>query len=605
MKNKTKNICSIIILTVLMIVSFSMVACTKKTTTATTLSSPQNLRVEDKKLVWDKVENALGYSVKYNNKQYTVSTNSYSLSSITAYGSYELAVMAYGDGSTYLNSEWASYTYTIIQPVLEKGYDDNGYYYVLLKDGSGYEMFIKQSNITTRTLNIPSKFSGLPVKKISYNANKGEADGRDLGWFKSLCNQITSTITLPNTIETIGKSSLAFMLALQEITLPDSVTEIAEKAFESCIKLKSIAFSQNLKTIGKEAFYDTGLDTLVLPNSLESIGDSAFLADTWIDDSNNLSSVSIPASVKSIGDKAFYGRKNLEEIKFENIDNLEKIGNAVFDDTAFYNNHADGIVCIDDVLLYKYKGTMPEEYRLGVNAPIKAIAEKAFYQQENLKSVNIANGVKLIGTNIFDSCSSLAEVRLPADLIDIPAMTFQRATNLTAITIPETVTKIGNSAFYETGLTEIVIPKSVISIGSSAFHKSKLTKITFNEGLEEVGMFAFSETNITNVTLPKSLKSVLDDAFGNNVKLFSVVFSDVVETFKTYVFNSCPNLSTIFCGGDMTAWKTLFKNLESSKNYTYEKNFSSATIYYYIENRPTEDGNYWHYVNGVPTIWEN
>ncbi len=98
--------------------------------------------------------------------------------------------------------------------------------------------------------------------------------------------------------------------SLQSISLPNSVESIGEKAFESCDELTAVTFGSELKSIGEDAFFScSSLTSVTIPDNVTSIGEWAFSY------CSSLTSVSIGAGVTSIQDNAFYGSDNLTDVK--------------------------------------------------------------------------------------------------------------------------------------------------------------------------------------------------------------------------------------------------------------------------------------------------
>ena len=121
-------------------------------------------------------------------------------------------------------------------------------------------------------------------------------------------NDITS-ITIPNSVTTIGNSAFSGCTSLTSITIPYSVTSIGDDAFEGCTGLTSINIPNSVTSIGKNAFdYCTGLTSINIPNSVTSIGDWAFYG------CKGLTSITIPNSVTSIGYEAFARCTGLTDI---------------------------------------------------------------------------------------------------------------------------------------------------------------------------------------------------------------------------------------------------------------------------------------------------
>ena len=133
------------------------------------------------------------------------------------------------------------------------------------------------------------------------------------------CTKLTA-LELPNSVTTIGRRAFYDCHALAEITLPESVTSIAESAFSYCYKLTSINIPSAIKSIGNSIFVSCGLTSIIFPDSLTYIGENAFAGCKF-------TSVNLPASVDSLGSFAFNACEWLTEI---NLDHISKIGRYAF-----------------------------------------------------------------------------------------------------------------------------------------------------------------------------------------------------------------------------------------------------------------------------------
>ena len=622
---------------------------------ATPLPAPQNLRMEGKILVWDAVEHAAGYVVRLQNREQEVEGTSFDLSSL-AVGTYAVRVKAYGDGGKYTNSDWSRFSYTAEEAVA-RGYDELGYQYTLLEDGTGYSIHRgKVNTFKMEKIVIPAYYRGLPVKRIAeggFAMYKPTAYIAPNPYTRYLLNEVTEEIVLPATLEEIGPWGLAGMSKLESVVIPDSVTKLEKRAFYGCINLKTVKLPAGLKEIPERCFEACGLAEITLPDGLETIGNRAFCArgvrfypekhDVYIDQS--FTDVVIPASVKTIEASAFYGCQKLKNITLKGVP--EELGVMVFDDTAWYHARPNGPVYLGDILM-EYNGTMPEDYTLYIPATVKGIAGIAFRSQKNLKSVIIPDGVSFIGNSIFANCSSLSEIRLPSDLaripdrtfsgcislsqIEIPATvteigeeTFSGCISLSQIEIPATVTEIGDYAFSSTAVTKIVLPAGLKSIGSYAFYHcesleqivlpvglksiernaftacKKLREIVLPEQLESIGLGAFGRCeSLEEIVLPSGLKSIGRNAFQNCKKLREIVIPASVEDLGWFLLSNCDALEAVYFEGDERRLEIVLEQAEETENNTH---FSGATVYFYAETLPAKAGNYWHYADGVPAVW--
>ena len=118
-------------------------------------------------------------------------------------------------------------------------------------------------------------------------------------------------------------------------------------------------------------------------------------------------------------------------------------------------------------------------------------------------SVTIPNSVTKIGDSAFSGCSALNSITIPNSVTKIGGGAFDACSSLTSVTIPNSVTTIGEAAFSKCSrLTSVTIPNSVTKIGDSAFSYCRsLKNFTFGSGLQSIGQEAFSNCiNITQIS---------------------------------------------------------------------------------------------------------
>ena len=241
-----------------------------------------------------------------------------------------------------------------------------------------------------------------------------------------------------------------------------------------------------------------------------------------------------------------------------------------------------------------------------VNIPnsVTSIGWYAFRNCTSLTSVTIGNGVTSIGDYAFDNCTSLKSVYI-TDIEAWCKISFEAhysnplyyANNLylnnnlvTALTLPASITSIGNEAFSEcTSLTNITIPDSVTSIGTRAFRGcTSLTSVTIGNGVTSIGNQAFLYcTSLTSVTIPDSVTSIGGSAF-SSCPLKNITIGNGVTSIDSYAFYNCSKLTTVYYCGTESEWSAISIGSDNTS-------LTDATIYYYSETEPTETGNYWHY----------
>ena len=211
------------------------------------------------------------------------------------------------------------------------------------------------------------------------------------------------------------------------VTIPDSVTSIGIAAFASCTSLASITIPDSVTSIGVDAFLDcTSLESIIIPDNVTSIGGFAFYACT------SLTSITIGNSVESIGYFTFGNCPKLTSLT---------IGNSVtsIEDAAF-------IACTSLSSV-----TIPDS--------VTSIGIAVFYSCTSLASITIPDSVTSIGDQAFQSCISLSSVTIPDSVTSIGFSAFYSCTSVVSITIPDSVTSIGGDAFYGcTSLTSVTLP---------------------------------------------------------------------------------------------------------------------------------------------------
>ena len=287
------------------------------------------------------------------------------------------------------------------------------------------------------------------------------------------------SITIPNSLKSIGMTAFAGCTRLTSITIPNSVTTIESSAFADCTGLTSITIPDSVTIINHDVFSGcTGLTSVTIPNSVTTIGAYAFHNCT------NLFSITIPSSVTTIGKNAFLG-------------------------TGWYNSQPVGVTYLNNIL-YKYKGIMPTNTTVIVNSGTTVISSEAFSDCKDLASITIPNSVTTISEKAFQGCTGLTAITIPNRVKIISLDAFYGCRGITSMIIPDSVTRIGDRAFSDCrGLTEITISDSVTSIGKRAFSGCKSIAQIQSDAVNppDVELDAFDGIN-KNIPLIVPLESV-------------------------------------------------------------------------------------------------
>ena len=165
---------------------------------------------------------------------------------------------------------------------------------------------------------------------------------------------------------------------------------------------------------------------------------------------------------------------------------------------------------------------------------------------KNPKSARIGSAVTSIGSGVF-SYSSLTSVTIPDSVTSIGEMAFYYCGSITSVTIPNSVTSIGESAFDTcTYLTSVTIPDGVTSIEGGAFINCGLTSVTIPNSMTSIGSSVFEGCiSLASVTIPDSVTSIGEYAFEGCRSLASVTIPDGVTSIGEMAFDGCVNLTSI------------------------------------------------------------
>ena len=264
------------------------------------------------------------------------------------------------------------------------------------------------------------------------------------------CYSLTS-IELPNSVTSIGDYAFYYCESLTSIEIPNSVTSIGDYAFTDCYSLTSIEIPSSVTSIGDYAFADCeSLTGIEIPSSVTSIGEGAFYGCSSLtriavaegnvvcDSRDNCNAIIetatntlisgcqstiIPNSVTSIGNSAFRRCASLTSIEIPN--SVTSIGSEAF----------SGCSSLTSITF-------------GDNSQLTSIGSEAFSGCSSLTSIEIPNSVTSIGYYAFSGCSSLTSIEIPNSVTSIGDNAFSYCSSLTSIEIPNSVTSIGDYAFW-------------------------------------------------------------------------------------------------------------------------------------------------------------
>lgn len=304
-------------------------------------------------------------------------------------------------------------------------------------------------------------------------------------------------ITNPDTI--IGDYAFADCKNLTEVVLPETAGKmtIGIRSFAAAENLKTVTNLDKVTTVGDYAFAATGITNVVLAENA-TYGEGAFFT-------SKLQTV-------TIGKNSTFGLGAFQSCEYLTTVNMPADGNVHFGKVCF---------AFDTQLV-----------DIDLSKTDAIIEDQTFFNCSSLKVANLQN-VTEVGEYAFSNCKSLETVMMPV-VVTIKEGAFGKtmqngaATIFYALTLPETLKTIGDSAFLgNTGLREIEIPASVENFGKYVF--------TYCTGLEKV-------------VLHENVKEIKEFCFAGCTALKTINLENV-EKFGTYSFTSCAALETVNLSG--------------------------------------------------------
>ncbi len=428
------------------------------------------------------------------------------------------------------------------------------------------------------SITIPSSITSIganPVRNTAYHNNNSNWENGGLYLRNFLvASKENGPVNFEVKYGTRAISDETFMNSnIESIIVPDSVISIGKLAFAECLQLESIVLGSGVASIGEEAFRScSGIKNITVSadnRNYSSVNGVLFDKEmkTLIKYPGGKTDVSytIPTGVTSISNGAFSDSYNLENITIS--DNVANISAGIFPNhnrfksiTVSENNQnysSENGILFDKgmkTLLEYPAGKTDASYTIPIN--VTAIGEYAFDWVKAFENITIPENVKSIGEYAFARCLNLKDIIISEGVTSICDGAFEGCNKLADISVPNSVTKIGNGAFNEcTSLKSVILGNGITSIGDGTFARcSSVDSITIPNGVESIGEYAFTDCS--------SLKDI--------------TIPNTVTSIGAWAFSSCESLESITIPGSLTSiGNQIFVNCTSLKNVTLETGITS------------------------------
>ncbi len=481
---------------------------------------------------------------------------------------------------------------------------------------------------------------------------------------------LITSLELPTSVQTIGSGILKNSMAVQKLTIPyvsrvytvfgssmpealtdvtfTNATKVDDLAFvfNSVANITTINLNNEVTSIGTNAF-PSSVTTLNIPTSLKVIKDRAFIGCTLLEN------IVLPDSLESIGEYAFKDLTNIFDV-VKIGKNVTYIGNGAFagvdfsgielhaENTTFTSNgkyltdeaNKRVLVGSSDLNVTNYVDfdhncfNGVELTNVTFSNQLNSIGDYAF-ANTGITALDLPITTQTIGEGAFLNCP-VVTLRMPfvGESRSVPTSTYEmfgetlqetlttinvydcetlgsmsRLYKLTNVTLCDSISTFANGVFSGcTSLTEITLPKELAALSQDAFAGcTKLTTINFNDKLTEFGDGSLSGCGFTVFVIPNTIKTLGAEVFRNCASLYEVYVPNSVEVIGGHhfapLFRLCKALKYVYCEFESEEAKPGFVYGWCSNNNGPQTYYEGITRTYY-DSVWSPDGNWAHHKDG-------
>lgn len=335
------------------------------------------------------------------------------------------------------------------------------------------------------------------------------------------------TLTLPESLTSIGNWTFRGMAALESIVIPNAVTKMGTYAFADDTSLKSAKLSTSCPWLKEGLFSEcNALQSITIPSAVTKMDGYMFtnckaLTSATFEDGTDLIEMGYGASWKN------YGLFSDCPLKTLNLGRWLSYNTEVASRSPFYS--------IDALK------------NLNIGKNVKVIDKYMFSYCEGLEEVNLPDNITSVNLWGFRGCSSLKSVRLSEKLSQVGDYGFAGCTSLDNVTFPASMTSVASNSFSDcTALRKLDLGQNLLIIGPSAFENDKaLEGIEIPSTLYGLGVASFKNCTSLPYVEVKSISSVGKEAFMGCTGLKWISLSDKTTSLGENSFAGCSNIAYV------------------------------------------------------------
>ena len=205
----------------------------------------------------------------------------------------------------------------------------------------------------------------------------------------------------------------------------------------------------------------------------------------------------------------------------------------------------------------------------------------------------------------FKKLASFSKLKIPSTIngktvvaLADEAFAYTNTDHAKHIILPETIVSVGDGAFMKSTQVTFDIQGVLTSIGESSFEScSLLETVKLGKGIQTIPFMCFFECiSLKTINIPDGVTTIEENAFEGCTSMLTIVLPSSLTTVEDSAFANCSSLRSIFFEGTEEQFDAISF---ADSNEPLER----ADLYIYSETEPTVEGDFWHYVNGTPTIW--